>query len=214
VTAVAVLGFVVLARPSASVLRAAVMALLALVGLATGRERPALVGLAGGVLLLVLADPALARQPGFVLSVLASAGLLLFAPGWQQLLERSMRPRFAAALAIPAAAQLACAPVIAAIGGGLSLIAIPANLLAEPAVAPATLLGVAAAVCGPVSPALAHLCAWAAVPPCWWLLTVAHQTSRVPAAAVGWPSGISGAVLMAVLTPPVVALARRAILRR
>ena len=44
---------------------------------------------------------------------------------------------------MPAAAQLACGPVVAGISGTVSLVAVPANLLAVPAIAPATVLGVA-----------------------------------------------------------------------
>jgi competence protein ComEC len=102
----------------------------------------------------------------------------------------------AEAVAIPAAAQCACAPVIALIGGGLSLIAVPANLLAAPAVAPATLLGVAAAALAPVVPFLARLCSYAASLPCLFLLSVAHLGARIPYASVQWPDGSKGALLL------------------
>src|SRR5690606_35591029 len=81
--ALALIGFVVLARPSPSVLRAAAMGLLALVGMAFGRPRAALPALCAGVFLLVLVDPELAGDAGFALSVAATAGLLLLAPSWK-----------------------------------------------------------------------------------------------------------------------------------
>ena len=87
--AVALVGFVILVRPSPSVLRAeAAMGGLALVGLASGRPRSAVPALAAVAALLILVDPELAGAAGFALSVLATAGLLLVAPGWAERLRR------------------------------------------------------------------------------------------------------------------------------
>lgn len=212
-TLAVIVAFVVVARPSPSVLRAAVMGGIGAFGLVGGHRRQAMAGLAAAVLLLVLVDPSLAGQPGFALSVLASLGLLVLAPGVAAVLSRRLPGWLAAALAVPFAAQVACSPVIAAIGGGFSLTAVPANLLAAPAVAPATLLGVAAALCAPLSAGLAHVVAWLASWPCAWLLTVARVGSQLPASLVSWPSGGGGALLLAALTVVVLAVARRAILR-
>jgi competence protein ComEC len=193
-----VVGFVVLARPSGSVLRAAVMGLLGLLGVVLSRPRPAFTGLCAAVLVLLLLNPEMATEPGFALSVLATLGILTLAPSWTRLLHRRMPRPIAEAIAIPAAAQCACAPVIALIGGGLSLIAVPANLLAAPAVAPATLLGVVAAALAPLAPFLARWCADAASLPCLFLLSVAHVGARIPYASVRWPDGAKGALLLVV----------------
>ena len=109
------------------------------------------------VVVLLLADPGLGRSYGFALSVLATAGLLVVAPGWRRSLARWMPPVLADALAVPAAAQVVCAPVIVMLAGNVSLVSVPANLLVAPAVAPATVLGVLTALVAPVSPALAQL---------------------------------------------------------
>ncbi|NUT06361.1 MAG: DUF4131 domain-containing protein [Hamadaea sp.] len=195
-----VAGFVILARPSPSVLRAAVMGSLALAALATGRGRAALPALSATVAVLVVVDPELAADAGFTLSVCATAGLLLLAPGWRDALQRRM-PRIAAeALAVPAAAQVACAPVIAALSGSVSLIAIPANLLATAAVAPATVLGVLAAGLSPIWPPGAQFAAWLASYPAAWLVTVARVAAGLPGAALPWPSGTPGALLLTGLT--------------
>jgi competence protein ComEC len=214
VTACAIAGFVVLARPSPSVLRAAVMGAIGLAALAGGRPRPALASLSAATLLLVLADPSLARQAGFALSVLASLGLLVLAPGLAARFARRMPAPVATAIAVPVAAQLACTPVIAAIGGGLGVVAVPANLLAAPAVAPATVLGVLAAVSAPVSGGLARVLALGAWLPCRWLIAVAALGSRIPAATVTAPTGLLGAacgslLVAVVLAVPSVVSARR-----
>ncbi|PWU62458.1 competence protein ComEC, partial [Micromonospora globispora] len=150
----ALIGFVILVRPSPSVVRAATMGAIGLAALAAGRPRAALPALCAAITVLVIVDPELAGDPGFALSVLATAGLLLLAPGWRDALRRRGVPAgLAEALAVPAAAQLTCGPVVAGISGTVSLVAVPANLLVVPAIAPATVLGVAAAVVSPFWPA-------------------------------------------------------------
>jgi competence protein ComEC len=213
--ALALVGFVILARPSPSVVRAATMAAVGLLGLASGRPRAALPALSAGVAVLILVDPELAGDPGFTLSVLATAGLLLLAPAWRDGLRRRGWPRGAAeALAVPAAAQVACGPVIAGLSGAVSLVAVPANLLAAPAVPLATLLGVSAAVVSPMWPAGAEFAAWLGHWPAWWLVQVATYGARVPAGALPWPDGVGGALLLGVITVALVVAARRRVVRR
>jgi competence protein ComEC len=208
----ALLAFVLVARPSASVLRAAGTGLLALVAVATGRERAAVPALAATVLVLLTLSPDLGRQPGFALSVLATAALLLLAPAWRDaLVRRGWRPGRAEAVAVAVAAQAACAPVLAVLGAGVGLAAVPANLLALPAVPWATVAGVAAAVLSPASPVLARLAAWTAWPACWWLVTVAHLAARLPGGTLPWPDGVAGGLSVAALTPVVLAVARRVV---
>jgi competence protein ComEC len=198
---IAMVGFVILARPSPSVLRAAAMGGVALAALAAGRPRAALPALSGSVLILVLWQPDLARSPGFALSVLATAALVVLAPQWTvRLHHRGVPATPAGALATAAAAGILTAPVIAALGGAVSTVAIPANLLAAPAVPPATVLGVLAALISPLWPAAAHAIAWLAALPAAWIVLVAGHAAHLPAAAVPWPAGpLGGATLAAVL---------------
>ena len=198
--AVALAGFVVLARPSPSVLRAAVMGVVGLIALSSGNRKAAMPALAAAVVVLVLWDPDLAASPGFALSVLATAGLLVFAPGWREAMARRMPGWLADALAVPAAAQVACGPVVVALSSSLGLLSVPANLLAVPAVAPATVAGVAAALLAPVSLPAAQAVAWLGWPPTAWLVLVARTGARLPGASLPWPSGLRGALLLAVLT--------------
>ncbi len=212
--AVALLGFVVLARPSPSVLRAAVMGAVGLVGLATGSRRAALPALAGSVLLLVLLDPDLAATAGFALSVLATGGILLLAPGWRDALARRLPRWLAEALAVPAAAQVTCGPVVVALAGTVGLLSVPANLLAVPAVAPATVLGVGCALLAPVCLPLAQAVAWLAWLPSAWLVLVARRGAALPGGQLPWPDGQGGALLLVVATLLVVVVLRRRLLRQ
>jgi competence protein ComEC len=146
---------------------------------------------------LVFVSPPLARDPGFALSVLATAGLILLGPGWAAWLRARRVPAgVAEALAVPAAATVATAPVIAAISGTVSLVSIPANLLAEPAVAPATVLGVLAAVVSLLSGVAAQWLARLAGLPVGWLVQVGTRAAHVPLAAVSWPGGLAGAAVL------------------
>lgn len=209
--ALAMAGFVVLARPQPSVLRAAAMGGVGLVALATGRRRGGLAALAAATLGLLLVDPWLARSYGFALSVLATGGLLVLAPGWAEGLQRRGVPLpVAHALAVPAAAQVACAPVVALLSGQVSLVAVPANLLVAPAVAPATILGVLAALAAPVSAPVSRLLGHGAGLPAGWIVIVAERAAAVPVAAASWPATSLGAVGLAVLMLGLVVGARRA----
>jgi competence protein ComEC len=197
VAGLALLGFVVLAGPSASVLRAAAMGAVALIALATGRSRAAVPALAATVCVLLLVDPGLARDAGFALSVLATAAIVLLAPGWSRGLRWRGWPQWIAdALAVSAAAGIATAPLIAGLSGTVSLVSLPANLLAAPAVAPATVLGLAAALvgvaCPPVADGLVWLAGWAVR----WLVLVGDRAAAIPDAAARWPAGTGGAVLL------------------
>jgi competence protein ComEC len=196
VGAVAIVAFVIVARPQASVLRAAAMGLVAVLALATGRRRRALPALCAAALCLVFIDPALAMSAGFALSVVATASLLVVAPPLRRRMARRLPGWLADALAVPTAATLACAPLIAAISGRVSLSSIPANLLAEPAVAPATILGVITACIAPLSTAAAQVVARAAGVPCSWLVFVARSFAGVPGSAVTWPDGWRGAAAL------------------
>jgi competence protein ComEC len=205
----AILGFVIVARPSPSVLRATVMGTIALFAIVSGRERQGVPALCGAVLLLVLIDPGLARSYGFALSALATAGILVLAPSWRERLSRRMPRGLAESLAVSAAAHVACAPVLAMLGAGVSLIAIPANLLAAPAVGPATLLGVFAAVIAPMSLPIARVIVIPAGFAVGWITGVARSCARMPYAVIGWPHGLAGvALLLAVVVAAVLALRR------
>jgi competence protein ComEC len=206
---VALVAFVVVARPSPSVLRAAVMGAVMLLALLTGRGRSALPALAVAVLGLLLVDPELGVEPGFALSVLATAALVLLAPRWAAALrDRGVPVGVAEALAVPAAAHVVTAPVVAALSGQVSLVAVVANLLAAPAVAPATVLGVLAAAVSVVDGGAAEVVVRLAGPFVGWLVAVGHHAAVLPGAALHWPHGAAGALLLAGVTVGALALLR------
>ncbi|TQE38513.1 ComEC/Rec2 family competence protein, partial [Streptomyces ipomoeae] len=177
------LGFVIVCRPEPSVVRAAACGSIALLAIATGRRRSLIPALATAVLLLVLYDPWLARSYGFLLSVLATGALLVLAPRWSAALQRrGVPPRPAEALAAAGAAQAVCAPVVAVLSAKVSLVAVPCNLLAEFAVAPATVLGFATMAAAPVAMPVAEVIAWCASWPADWIADIARTGASLPGA--------------------------------
>lgn len=209
VAALCLVLFVAVARPSPSVLRAAAMASVLLVSLATGRPRQGLPALSFAVLLLLAWHPDWARNAGFAMSALATGALLVLAPGWARALrERHVPAGIAEGLAVAAAATAVSAPVIVLLSGQVSLVSLPANLLAEVAVAPATVLGVLAAATAPWSPPLGSAFAYAASWPCRWLVEVATFFGTLPGATVAWPGTVAGASALLVMTTVVIALVR------
>ncbi|MFF4757148.1 ComEC/Rec2 family competence protein [Streptomyces sp. NPDC001292] len=203
------LGFVVVCRPDPSVLRAAACGAVALLALATGRRRSLLPALATAVLLLVLHDPWLSRSYGFLLSVLATGALLTLAPRWSAALRRRRVPaRAAEALAAAAAAQALCAPVVAVLSARVSLVAVPCNLLAEAAVAPATVLGFAVLATAPVAMPVAKVLAWCASWPAGWIADVARTGAAQPGGGVDWPDNWTGALLLVLVTAAAVFVGR------
>ncbi|MFI6056585.1 ComEC/Rec2 family competence protein [Streptomyces sp. NPDC051286] len=204
------LAFVLVCRPEPSVLRAAVCGLITLLAIGTGHRRSLIPALAAAVLLLVLYDPWLTRSYGFVLSVLATGALLTVAPRWSAALQRRrVPPRLAEALGAAAAAQAVCAPVVVVLASRVSLVAIPCNLLAEFAVAPATVLGFAALAAAPVAMPVAELLARIAGWPAGWIASVARTGAALPGAEIDWPDGWRGALLLAALTALAALSARR-----
>lgn len=196
----ALVGFVVLAGPEPSVLRAAVMGGVALLALVLGRDRSALPSLAATVIVLLLLEPSLATNIGFALSAAATAGLIVVSPAWSAALRRrGFPPKVAEALAVAGAAHLLTAPVLAAVSGEVSVVAVIANVLAEPVVAPATVLGVLATLLGPVWPWSSTALVRLASPELDWLLLIAHHAAGVPGGEISWPSGVFGGALLAVL---------------
>ena len=198
-------GFVALVFPSASVVRAAWMGGVIVVALAWGRPSQALPALASAVIGLLLVDPYLALSYGFALSVLATAAIALWSPILAEHLCRFLAPTLARVVAVPIAAQVACAPVIILLNPGLGPYAVPANLIAVPCAAITTILGLLGVVAAAASPALGHALATAASLPAWPIAWTARGFANAPYAWVPWPSGPVGALLAAACSASLIA---------
>jgi len=207
---VTVLAFVIVARPQPSVVRAVVMGGLAVMGVLLAGRRVGVQSLLAAVVGLLLIDPWLARSWGFALSVAATGGLLVLAPAWRDTWSARLPRPVAESLAIAVAAQAATLPLQLALAGTVGWAAVPANLAAEMAVAPATVLGAMAGVVSLVSVPVASLIAWVAGWPLAWIAGVARWGAATPLPDVHTPGGVVGLVVGLVLVAVVVAVLRRA----
>ncbi|OSC41693.1 ComEC/Rec2 family competence protein [Mycobacterium decipiens] len=206
---VALVAFVIVVQPTASVLRAAVMGAIALLGILASRRRQAIPALSGSVLVLLAAAPHLAVDIGFALSVVATAALIVIAPAWsRRLVARGCPEALADALAVAGAAQVVTAPLVAAISGRVSLVAAAANLAVGAVIAPITVLGSAAAVLVVPWPAGARLLIRFTGPEVWWVLRVAHWAAGIPAATVPVGAGLPGMLVVGGATVLAIALWR------
>jgi competence protein ComEC len=204
VMAFCVLGFCAITRFEPSVLRAGAMTAIALTGMAIGARRAATTVLAAATVVLIAYDPFLIYEIGFQLSILATLGILVVAP---RIAEHLPKGKLAQAAAITLGAQLAVAPLLLLNFHQISLIAIGANLVVMPAVAPATVGGMAAAGLGALWRPFSSV-ALVTGPPIAWMQWVAHALAQLPLASVGTPVGALGFLLAAVLTVAALAAAR------
>ena len=169
--------FVLLVRWQPSVLRAATVAAIILVADVVGRDRDAVHLLCMAVIVLLLADPLLGRQVGFVLSVAATAGVLLLGPVIQ---DRLRGPRWwRVGIGAACGAQLAVAPVLVTGGMDVPLAGVVANVVAAPAAAVAQMVGSVAALVAVVSPSAAAAVIAVADP----AVSIVLHTARTAAAA-------------------------------
>lgn len=200
-------AFVILVTPEPSVVRAAAMSAIALLAVALGRPTIGIAVLAGAVTVLLIADPWLCRSLGFALSAAATAALLVLARPLATGFGRWMPQPLALALAVPTSAQIVCGPLIVLIDPHVPLLGVVANMLADPAAAPATIAGALACI-APVPWLRDGLTALAWIPAAW-IAAVARTAAAVPAQNLPWPEGALGAALLAVVGAAIaVAVAR------
>ncbi len=213
VGALGILGFVLLARTEPSVLRAAAMGAVGLLAMGSNGQQRAFRALGVAVVVLLLVQPGLAASVGFALSALATAGIVVLAPGWRDAMARWLPRWVAEAVSVPAAAQLACTPVVAAISGQVSLVAVVANLAVAPVVGPATVLGLTGGLLGLAVPAAGTLVGTGAAWCVGWIVAVARRGAELPGAALDWEAGVGSVAVLSLLCL-VLAVAAPWLLRR
>ena len=135
-----VVAYAFLVGGSPSVLRATVMGLIVLGAEIAGRPNRSLRFLAITTALLLLENPRLVDDVSFQLSVFATAGIVLAAPGLrdrvgalaQRVAPAGLAAPVAEQLSVTLAASVAVLPVVALAFGRVSLVAIVTNVAAVP----------------------------------------------------------------------------------
>lgn len=190
-----ILLYVPLAGSGPSIQRAAIAGLAtsgaALSGRPASRWYAVLLGLAGTLAL----DPRAVRAIGWQLSFVSVLGIALLAePLDERLRDQRVPPPLAAAVAMTVAATLSTAPVLVAHFGRLSLAALPANVLAAPAVPVVMWMGMVSAAVAQCWPSAGAALAGLAALPLAFILWVARTGASLPAAQVAAPLAAVGLV--------------------
>jgi competence protein ComEC len=192
--------YVPIAGAGPSVQRAGVMGAAALVAALAGRPTSRWYALLLAAALTLAANPRAAADPGWQLSFAAVAGIAALSGRWSAALAARGAPRaLAAALAVTAAATVATAPLLAFHFERVSLVSLPANLLAAAAVAPVMWLGMLSIGLGLALPGVDGPLNPAARLPLAYLAWLAHAAGALPGAtatiALGSPGDLAAAYL-------------------
>lgn len=196
---VALIAFVAVVGPDPSVLRSALMGAIGVAALFGGRPRRVGALLNLSIITLLIADPQLASDFAFILSVLATFGLHVTGVRCAHWLSRWIPVPLAQIVAIPLVAQLFCAPVIVLLQPQLTSYAVVANVVVAPVVPLVTLVGSLGMCLAWFLPPVGMVLAGISGVGAWWVATVAQWIASLPGSSLQWPDGWRGAMLMATM---------------
>ena len=187
-------GYAFLTGMHAPVFRAAIMGSLWLMALHLGRPRSSLAWLLFAAAIMVAVKPSILREVSFQMSFAAMTGIILLTPrfqSWGARLPgmgedyRGWLGVIVGSFTITLGAVVAVSPLIAYYFGEVSLVALPANLFALPALPLAVGASALVAVIGIILAPLAQVLGWVAWLCTGWIIGVTEVFSSLPFAAVG-----------------------------
>jgi competence protein ComEC len=183
-TSFIIIGFISFVGISPSVLRAAIMAGITLLGVSFGRQTwPILAWILAVIIMLVL-NPPWIFDLSFQLSVLATLGIILCGKTseqktrWFSFIEDDLR--------VTLAAQVFTIPLIIFQFQRISLISPLTNILIGWLIGPVTLVGFILGIVGLVWMPLAYVLAWVLWVPLTFIIEVIRLTALVPFASIAW----------------------------
>jgi competence protein ComEC len=176
-----------------SMTRAGLVAILGLWAWYVGRKFHPVTLLLLAAAITVMVEPSNAwGNVGWMLSFAAFAGVMIVAPILSAyLFGREKLPFIAQLFVETSSAQLVTLPIIVAVFGQLSVIALLANLLILPLIPLAMLLTFIAGLAGFVVPAAQVIIAWPAQALLTVIVKVVEWCSGLPGAQIEWQVGIS-----------------------
>lgn len=149
ISTIAIGLFVILVGAGSTVVRAALMAVAALLVRSSGRTALGLQLLfLAGVSMLLINPAILFHDPSFQLSFVATLGLILFSKPLEKLFYWIHHQGFREITTATVATQIAVFPLIMYLMGEISLVALPVNLLVLPTVPSAMLFGFITGILG------------------------------------------------------------------
>lgn len=190
-----IIGYIFLVGGGASVVRSGLMALVALVAVATGRQGDSLRALTVVAVGMAIIHPAFLTDIGWQLSVAATAGIIIFEPLLSSCLT-TIPKAASSVISVSLAAQIFTWPILAYYFASFSLIGVVANVAVEWAVPWIMGLGGLMEVAGLVWPFAGQLLAWLAWVPLTYLVSIVMFLSHVPGASLTVPDLSPGAVII------------------
>ena len=213
-------GYCLLLGPSPSLLRAAVMGMVSLLALASGKEPYSFSALEIAIIGLLIFEPGFASDTGFLLSVSATAAIVLVARPLEEKLHRAIAavkrqgngrtPRllrqysalfrkflaaFLSVSAVSLVAQLACLPGQLLIRPGINTLTVLANV----AIAPVVTLLIWGGACLTFLPLPGTFLAKILGIGCIWVMTVARAVASNRFAILPWPAGGAGILALGIV---------------
>ncbi|HEY6760223.1 MAG TPA: ComEC/Rec2 family competence protein, partial [Baekduia sp.] len=183
-----IIMYVPLAGGGPSIQRAGVMGAATIVTALAGRPARRWYAVLAAAAITLALDPRTAGDPGWQLSFAAVVGIALLAGRARERLRlRGVPDAAAEAVAVTVAATVATAPLLALHFDRSSLIGLPANILAAPAVAPIMWLGMTAGAVGQVAPPLAAPLVALTGPLLGYLVGVARFAASAPGSQLAIP---------------------------
>ncbi len=183
-----IIGFIIITGLSASVLRAAIMGFLLLLSLTIGRLYRIIPALCFAALVMILINPKIVlADVGFQLSFMATLGIILFVPIFEQLSEKIPNPAKLKTIVLGTiAATLATAPLILLHFQRFSVIAPLANVAVLPLIPVTMLFGFVSVI-----PILGYGFGYITQGLLWYIINVTRWLSHVPYASLefhidGW----------------------------
>ncbi|WP_160115390.1 ComEC/Rec2 family competence protein [Varibaculum vaginae] len=208
------IGYCLLLGPAPSLLRAALMGMVSILALTRGREPSSFSSLQTAVIGLLIFEPSFGQDAGFLLSVSATAAIVLFAKPFEAKLQENLKSferkgswlilrvasekcrsrlekflvAFLTVSAVSLIAQIACLPGQLFIRPGISTLTVLANV----AIAPVVTLLIWGGACLTFLPLPGTLLAKILGIGCSWVMMVAHGVAANRLAVLPWPQGIPG----------------------
>jgi competence protein ComEC len=187
---IAIVLFALMTGAGATTVRASVMGLIAILARYLNRPAAALRALALAALLMIVWNPfILLHDPSFILSVIATFGLITLSPwveGYTRWVPEHLKLREIAASTI--AVQIYILPALLYMTGVLSVFALPANMLALPVVSSAMLGGFLSGLLGLLHPLFGLPFAMLTDIILKWIIAVAEITNALPLSSATIPA--------------------------
>lgn len=217
-------GYCLLLGPAPSLLRAAVMGMVAVLALARGREPGSFSALEIAIIGLLIIEPGFGTDAGFLLSVSSTAAIVLVAKPLEEKMRnglgamkrsgstrvlgmlsnkypknpaffRKFLAAFLSVSAVSLVAQLACLPGQLLIRPGINTLTVLANV----AIAPVVTLLIWGGACLTFLPLPGTFLAKILGAGCSWVMTVARVVAANRFAILPWPSGAIGILALGVI---------------